>query len=105
MAFIPTRDTANAKRFYEGVPGLRFVSEDQFALVLDANGIIVRVTKVQEFKPQQFTILGWETPNIEETVSDLERSGSTSRDTVSRGKTAVGFGQRPVALKWFGSKT
>jgi catechol 2,3-dioxygenase-like lactoylglutathione lyase family enzyme len=46
MAFIPSRDTTKARSFYEGTLGLRFVSEDQFALVLDANGIIVRVSKV-----------------------------------------------------------
>ncbi len=53
MAVVPSRDAEKAKSFYEGVLGLRFVSEDQFAGVLDANGIMVRVTKVPEFKPQQ----------------------------------------------------
>ena len=53
MAFIPTRDATNAKSFYERTLGLRFISEDQFALVLDANGIMVRVTRVPEFKPQR----------------------------------------------------
>ena len=71
IAFIPTRDTQKARSFYEGALGLRFVSEDQFALVLDANGIMVRVTKVPEFKPQQFTIFGWEVQSIEEVVSGL----------------------------------
>lgn len=74
VTFIPTRDTQKARSFYEGVPGLRFVSEDQFALALDANGIMVRVTKVPEFKPQQFTILGWEVQSIEEVVSGLQQS-------------------------------
>lgn len=36
MAFIPTKDAKKARPFYEGVLGLRFVSEDQFALVLEA---------------------------------------------------------------------
>jgi catechol 2,3-dioxygenase-like lactoylglutathione lyase family enzyme len=75
IAFIPTRDTQKARSFYEGALGLRFVSEDRFALVLDANGIMVRVTKVPEFKPQQFTILGWEVQSIEEAVSALEERG------------------------------
>ena len=75
MAFIPTRDTTKARSFYEGVLGLRFVSEDGHALVLDANGIMVRVTRVPEFKPQQFTILGWEVSNIEEAVSGLQERG------------------------------
>ena len=75
VAFIPTRDAAKARSFYVGALGLRFVSEDRFALVLDANGIMVRISRVAEFKPQQFTILGWEVPNIEEAVSDLQERG------------------------------
>jgi predicted enzyme related to lactoylglutathione lyase len=75
IAFIPTRDTQKARSFYEGALELSFVSEDQFALVLDANGIMVRVTKVPEFKPQQFTILGWEVQSIEEVVSGSQQRG------------------------------
>lgn len=41
IAFVPTRDSAKARSFYEGVLGLRFVKDDGFALVLDANGIMV----------------------------------------------------------------
>jgi hypothetical protein len=33
------------------VLGLRFVKDDGFALVLDANGITVRVAKVPQFAP------------------------------------------------------
>jgi catechol 2,3-dioxygenase-like lactoylglutathione lyase family enzyme len=36
VAFIPTKDAARARRFYEGL-GLRFVSDDPFAIVMDAN--------------------------------------------------------------------
>jgi catechol 2,3-dioxygenase-like lactoylglutathione lyase family enzyme len=59
VAFVPTKDPAKARSFYEGVLGLRFVKDDGFAMVLDANGIMVRVAKAPEFKPAPFTILGW----------------------------------------------
>jgi catechol 2,3-dioxygenase-like lactoylglutathione lyase family enzyme len=45
VAFVPTRDSGKARSFYEGVLGLHFVKDDGFALVLDANGIMVRVAK------------------------------------------------------------
>jgi catechol 2,3-dioxygenase-like lactoylglutathione lyase family enzyme len=45
LAFVPTRDAVKARAFYEGVLGLRFVNDDGFALVLDANGIMVRIAK------------------------------------------------------------
>ncbi len=77
VAFVPTRDAEKARSFYVGKLGLRFVSEDPFALVLDANGIMVRVSKVQEYKPQQFTILGWEVADIDEAVSQLHDRGVT----------------------------
>jgi catechol 2,3-dioxygenase-like lactoylglutathione lyase family enzyme len=73
VAFVPTRDCNKARAFYEGVLGLRFVKDDGFALVLDANGIMIRVAKVPEFKPAQFTILGWQVSDIEKMVEELEK--------------------------------
>jgi catechol 2,3-dioxygenase-like lactoylglutathione lyase family enzyme len=51
MGFIPTRDFQRAREPYEHVLGLRFVSENPFALVFDSGGIMVRVTKVPDFQP------------------------------------------------------
>jgi catechol 2,3-dioxygenase-like lactoylglutathione lyase family enzyme len=53
VAFVPTRDTVKARAFYEGILGLRFVKDDSFALVLDANGIMIRVAKMKDFTPAQ----------------------------------------------------
>jgi catechol 2,3-dioxygenase-like lactoylglutathione lyase family enzyme len=54
VAFVPTTDAARARAFYEGVLGLRFVKDDGFAMVLDANGIMVRAAKVgADWKPLQ----------------------------------------------------
>jgi len=75
VAFVPTRDFEKARSFYEGLLGLRFVKNDGFAMVLDANGIMVRVSKVPEFKPAQFTILGWQVFGIEKVVTALQERG------------------------------
>jgi catechol 2,3-dioxygenase-like lactoylglutathione lyase family enzyme len=75
MAFVPTKDSGKARAFYEGVLGLRLVKDDGFALVLDANGIMVRVVKLQQFTPAQFTILGWNVSNIEKAVQELQQKG------------------------------
>jgi catechol 2,3-dioxygenase-like lactoylglutathione lyase family enzyme len=76
VAFVPTTDAARARAFYEGVLGLRFVKDDGFAMVLDANGIMVRVAKVAaDWKPAQFTILGWEVSDIENVVRALQEKG------------------------------
>src|SRR5271170_6341700 len=76
VAFVPTRDAAKARSFYEGVLGLRFVNDDGFAMVLDANGIMIRVAKVgKDFSPAQFTILGWQVSGIEKIAVGLQAKG------------------------------
>jgi catechol 2,3-dioxygenase-like lactoylglutathione lyase family enzyme len=78
VAFVPSRNPAKARAFYEGILGLRFVSEDPFALVLDANGVMVRVANVSSvdgFKPAPFTILGWLVADIAGTVKGLNKKG------------------------------
>ena len=75
MAFIPTRDFARARSFFEGTLGLKVLSQDDFAMVLDANGTRIRVTQVGDFQPQKFTILGWQVPNIEQAVSEMSGKG------------------------------
>src|SRR5581483_1660039 len=75
VAFVPTRDAAKARAFYEGVLGLTFVKDDGFATVMEANGTKIRVAKVPDFRPAQFTILGWEVPAIEDAVSELHQRG------------------------------
>ncbi|HWO37262.1 MAG TPA: VOC family protein [Candidatus Acidoferrum sp.] len=74
VAFVPTKDAEKARAFYVDVLGLRFLKDDGFAMVLDANGIMVRVARAQ-FTPAQFTILGWQVKNIERTVAGLQEKG------------------------------
>ena len=75
IAFVPTKDSAKARAFYEGVLGLGFVSDDGFALVFNANGIMIRVVKLQQFMPAQYTILGWQVREIEKVVARLQEQG------------------------------
>jgi catechol 2,3-dioxygenase-like lactoylglutathione lyase family enzyme len=76
VGFIPTLDFEKSRAFYEGTLGLRFVHNDGFAMVLDANGTMIRVSKVQpDFKPAVFTILGWEVSDIEKVVAALHEKG------------------------------
>jgi catechol 2,3-dioxygenase-like lactoylglutathione lyase family enzyme len=75
IVFIPTKDAASARRFYEETLGLRFVSDDTFAIVMDANGIMVRIVRVGEFTPAAFTILGWQVADIQQTVAEMSGKG------------------------------
>jgi len=75
VAFVPITDGEKARAFYEGVLGLRFVSDDGFATVFEANGIRIRAAKMKEVKPAQFTVLGWEVSGIEDKVRALQAKG------------------------------
>ncbi len=75
IAFIPSKDTSRARSFYEGVLGLRFVSDDAFAIVMDSNGTMVRIVRVGEFTPAPFTILGWQVDDIHAKVAELSGNG------------------------------
>jgi len=75
VAFVPIKDSEKARAFYEGVLGLRFVNDDGFAMVFDANGIMIRAAKVKDFTPAQFTVLGWQVSEIENVVRALRNKG------------------------------
>jgi len=76
VAFVHITDWDRARAFYEGVLGLRLVEEEKpFALVFDANGIMLRVTPGGEHKPAPFTVLGWAVEDIEPTAERLTAAG------------------------------
>jgi catechol 2,3-dioxygenase-like lactoylglutathione lyase family enzyme len=75
VAFVPVTNAEKSRAFYEGLLGLRLVKEDSFALIFDADGIMLRAVKMKEVKPSTFTILGWEVKSIEDTVTSLRERG------------------------------
>ena len=75
MAFVVTTDVARARSFYRDTLGLRVVSEDPNALVIDANGTTLRVTKVRDFEPTSHTVLGWIVPDARAAVLVLGAAG------------------------------
>ena len=75
VAMAPITDPAKARAFYEVTLGLRFVKDDGFALVFDANGIMVRLSKMKQFTPALYTVLGWQVSGIENVVRDLGKKG------------------------------
>jgi catechol 2,3-dioxygenase-like lactoylglutathione lyase family enzyme len=75
VAFVYTADSKRARSFYEGTLGLEYISEDQFALVMDGNGTMLRIGKFPDLKPAQFTVVGWETSEIEKLVGQLQKRG------------------------------
>src|SRR5262249_4106117 len=73
--FMITRDYDQARAFYEGKLGFPFVSQDQFALVVQAGQHQIRIVKMPDHKPLRSTVLGWEVKDIEAAVRWLKERG------------------------------
>ena len=74
-AFDPTVMPDKAKSFYRDILGLKFLSQDNFAIEFDSNETSLRVISVQEFNPQPFTVLGWNVEDISTTIKLLNEKG------------------------------
>ncbi|HEY8091353.1 MAG TPA: VOC family protein, partial [Polyangiaceae bacterium] len=75
IGFVTTTNPARARAFYEGVLGFRLLGEDDYALVFDANGSMVRVNKAKSFTPAQGTVMGWEVEDIYAAIGELVPRG------------------------------
>jgi catechol 2,3-dioxygenase-like lactoylglutathione lyase family enzyme len=75
MAFSATAKPDRAREFYRDRLGLMLVEENEFALVFDAGGAMLRVQKVKEVREAQYTTLGWQVTDIAAKVDELEQAG------------------------------
>jgi catechol 2,3-dioxygenase-like lactoylglutathione lyase family enzyme len=75
VGFLPTTDSGRSRKFYEDKLGLKFVSDDQFALVMQAGESTIRIAKVGKLTPAQYTVMGWEVTDIGATVKWLNERG------------------------------
>jgi predicted enzyme related to lactoylglutathione lyase len=75
ISFVATQNPTRALKFYAETLGLTLISDDPFAMVFNANGTMLRVQKVQELLPAKHTVLGWDVPDILETIKELTARG------------------------------
>lgn len=64
-----------AKAFYQDVLGLKFVSEDTYAMVFEGKNARVRVSRVPAVAPAQYAVLAFDVADIEKTVDGLTAKG------------------------------
>ena len=104
VAFVPTNDAKKSKAFYKDVLGLKFVSDDGFALVFNANGTMIRIARASKFTPQQFTILGWQVKKIEQVVKKMQAKGVEFLHFPGMGQAESGVWNAPdgaAKVAWF----
>jgi catechol 2,3-dioxygenase-like lactoylglutathione lyase family enzyme len=75
IGFVPTANPEAARAFYGEVLGFRLMIDDDFALVFDANGTMLRVAKGSKAPPAQQTIVGWEVDDIKAAARELAERG------------------------------
>jgi len=103
MAFLATRDGDRARAFYETALGLRVLSDDDFALAVDAAGTMLRIQKVAEFTPHPFTAVGWQVADLDAVVQRLSAAGITMERYPGLHQDGRGIWQAPsgARIAWF----
>ena len=103
VTFVATTNSQKARKFYEESLGLRFVSDDGFALVFDIDGTMLRIAKVPDFRPATFTVLGWEVSDIEKSVTELNARGVSFERFLGMPQDGLGIWSAPGGAKvaWF----
>jgi catechol 2,3-dioxygenase-like lactoylglutathione lyase family enzyme len=103
MAFLATRDGDRARAFYETALGLRVLSDDDFALALDAAGTMLRIQKVPDFTPHPFTAVGWQVADLDAVVERLSAAGITMERYPGLQQDGRGIWQAPggARIAWF----
>jgi len=104
VGFVTIVDIERAKRFYRDTLGLTLVSEEPpFALVFNANGIMLRLGMGKELPPSHGTVLGWQVSDIESVVLDLQSVGVKFERYEYMKQDALGIWTTPTAARvaWF----
>jgi catechol 2,3-dioxygenase-like lactoylglutathione lyase family enzyme len=104
VAFVVASNAERAKSFYRDTLGLRLVAEElPFALVFDANGIMLRVGIAQEVTPVNYTVLGWHVPDIANMIQNLHKAGVKFERFEGRKQDELGIWTAPTGAKvaWF----
>lgn len=104
VAFVLTKDRAKAKPFYQDVLGLKLLSEDDFAVTYDLNGVDLRLTDIADHVPGPHTILGWNVSDIAQVMSELKARGLEFLIYDGFGQDAHGVWTSPdgaAKIAWF----
>lgn len=75
VAMVGVSDLDRARAFYGDVLGLPVTDDNPFAVVADAHGTMLRLTRVEEPAPPPYSVLAWAVDDIAPTVEDLVRRG------------------------------
>lgn len=74
-ALLGTVQPDRALAFYRDTLGLSFIADDGFALIFEAGGVRLRVSRVPAVAPSQYAVLAFTVPDIAAVVDGLTAKG------------------------------
>ena len=74
-ALVGTMNPEAAKAFYADTLGLKFITDDTYAMVFEGKNARVRVSRVPVINPAQYAVLAFSVDDIEKTVDGLTAKG------------------------------
>lgn len=103
VAFVPARDIGRARDFYVDILGCGLVEVTPFACVVVLGNTELRITHVEQFEPQPFTVLGIEVGDVHEEVRRLRGLGVRFREYAAIGQDDDGVWEVPGGgqVAWF----
>jgi catechol 2,3-dioxygenase-like lactoylglutathione lyase family enzyme len=103
VGFLVTNDAARCRAFFADTLGFRVLGEDQWALVLEADGRMIRVQKGATHEPRRYTVLGWNVDDVEGAVTRLAAAGVRCEQYGFPGQDARGIMTFPdgARVAWF----
>jgi catechol 2,3-dioxygenase-like lactoylglutathione lyase family enzyme len=75
VAFVTVTDLDRARAFYEGVLGLKVLSQDVFAVMAQAGGVKLRISRAPVVVPAPYTVAGFDVEDIDAIVDGLASRG------------------------------
>ncbi len=103
IAFAAATDLDRAREFYERTLGLPVVDRNDFACVLDAHGVMLRITAVPQVSTPGYTVLGWRVGDIAAVVAALADRGVAFLRYDSMDQDSLGIWATPAGdrVAWF----
>jgi hypothetical protein len=103
IAFLATANPARSRKFYEIDVGLPLLEENVFAIVFDVAGTMLRIQKVRQHFPAEYTVLGWAVESIDTVVVSLTGKGIPMARFPGMEQDALGVWTSPsrARIAWF----
>lgn len=103
VAFIATAYPERAKAFYRDALGLALVADEEWALVFDAGGTMLRIQKTATVVLAPYTSLGWRVPDVGATLGALAEHGiePLRYDFLSQDERGIWSAPDGTSVAWF----